>query len=214
MSEVPEMHTHAASVLFPVTALADRLGIRWMLTPGWAGPGWTGDMLIVDSTDRYNDLLVWHEIAHWLAASPEQRHLADYGIGRPTNVDDHHVTLTSSAMRTITDGDTWDDAMYVGSDIGDAQEALAVEAMVWYPLVAGRCDDAAFAMTFEASSDFGAFDCDAADDGSPDWHFTYNADAICELFAPLGLDENAVRAWPATLAARSAQFASISIRAR
>ena len=177
--------------LYPSTKIADRLGIRWMITDDWCGPGWTGDMMIVEN-GGYGDQLFWHEICHWLVATPAQRKRADYGIGRPVNAMNTNTTFTSS-MRTVVDGETWDNTLPIRD--ADENEARAVELLIWYPLVVGRFDQHTFERTIMTASDFGTFNY-TRKRGKDKVEFSYDRKRCLAALKCVGISEEDALAWP------------------
>jgi hypothetical protein len=93
--------------MYPTLRLYDQLHIPYVVGPYNAAGGalWTGDVMILDSSDTYEDSGFFHELTHWLIASPRQRTLPDFGLGRwiGSNAD---TLFTSSATPHL----------YIGND--------------------------------------------------------------------------------------------------
>ena len=71
---------------FPSLKLYDSMGIPYVGHAGdWTGPLWTGHCMMLDIDDSYGDPGYWHELAHWMAAAPEQRQYPDFALGRQVN---------------------------------------------------------------------------------------------------------------------------------
>lgn len=64
-----------------IRPLCERLGIPTEVRAGAWEPwfGWNGKALDLGHRNSLADAI--HEIAHWLVAAPERRHLADFGLG-------------------------------------------------------------------------------------------------------------------------------------
>lgn len=63
-----------------IIALCERIGMPWEKAPGRPEPwhGWNGHSLNLASGAGVGSLV--HEVAHWLIAPPEWRHLPGFGI--------------------------------------------------------------------------------------------------------------------------------------
>ncbi len=71
---------------FPSLRLYDQLGIPYVVTSEqWGGPLWTGHCMMLSTDDSYDDPGFFHELCHYLAATPYQRKLPDFALGRQVN---------------------------------------------------------------------------------------------------------------------------------
>lgn len=131
---------------WPSLALYDRLGVPYVVGDfrNYGGALWTGHTMILNVRDIYGDPAFLHELVHWLAASPRQRELPDFGLDRQVN---HSASeqWTSSSTPWLYRPDT-SDLKYRGwgeecvtPRTASSQEALACHAMALYrPLACGR----------------------------------------------------------------------------
>lgn len=73
---------------FPSLRLYDQLGVPYVLhDSAWKGPLWTGHCMMLDLTDGYGDEGFFHELSHWIEATPRQRRYPDLAMGRQINCD-------------------------------------------------------------------------------------------------------------------------------
>lgn len=71
---------------WPSLKLYDKIGVPYVVTSDtWNGPLWTGHCMMLSTADGYGDAGFFHELCHWLVASPNQRRYPDFAIGRQVN---------------------------------------------------------------------------------------------------------------------------------
>lgn len=140
---------------WPSLRLYDRLEVPYVVIGGqvdrWPGPLWTGFCAVLDVDCGYGDPEFFHELVHWTVASPAQRRLPDFGIGRRVN--ETAVAFTSSATPHLytADGDNvphWlagggRDSMgwggpIVPAEVGGHQESVACWALFCYEPIVGH----------------------------------------------------------------------------
>lgn len=89
--------THVHSKHFPSLALYQRLGVPYILHSNpWEGPLWTVHAMMLSVLDSYEDPGFYHELCHWIEASPRQRTFPDFSLGKWVNADRDSVFLTST----------------------------------------------------------------------------------------------------------------------
>ena len=125
---------------WPSLRLYDLLGVPYVLgNIDWDGPLWTGHCMMLDTTDRFGDAGFFHELCHWLAASPAQRSWPDFGIDRQVNSDLEVFASSASPYAYVSDRDDqhrgWGGATR-NPTVSQAQEDVACRALGAYePLV-------------------------------------------------------------------------------
>lgn len=131
---------------FPSLDWYDYHGVPYIALPqnGWKGPVWTGREMILDTKEGYGDKAFFHELCHFLAASPEQWELPDFGLDRVTNSTDDSVAIYGfdrfSDLRFASKRG-WAGETCVSPDEAVRQETLACDAMWFYaPIVLGQWD--------------------------------------------------------------------------
>lgn len=81
---------------YPSLALYERLGVPYILHSNpWDGPLWTVHAMMLSVNDSYEDAGFYHELCHWIEASPKQRALPDFALGKWVNAD-REATFASS----------------------------------------------------------------------------------------------------------------------
>lgn len=71
---------------FPSLRLYDSLGVPYVLTSeDWDGPLWTGHCMMLSTAHGYLDEGFLHELGHWAEASPAQRKMPDFALGKWVN---------------------------------------------------------------------------------------------------------------------------------
>lgn len=135
--------------LWPSLKLYEKLGVPYVLhSNDWSGPLWTGHCMMLSTRDSYGDAGFFHELAHWLATSEEDRKHPDFRLGRQVNAQ-YDYTFATSSVATWADPDHnspphssrgknrgWgEDVM----DLGDASENefLACAALALYEPLCG-----------------------------------------------------------------------------
>lgn len=125
---------------WPSLRFYDQLGVPYVLGAfRWVGPLWTGHCMMLDTTDHYRDAGFFHELAHWLAATPRQRSLPDFGLDRQINAT-AEIYATSTTPFVFDQDDNFQQRGWgercVSPRTAQGQEGLACEALAVYePLV-------------------------------------------------------------------------------
>jgi hypothetical protein len=131
-------------VNFPSLDWYDHHNVPYIALPqnGWMGPIWTGREMILDTKEGYGDPAFFHELCHFLAATPEQRELPDFGLDRVTNGTGERVAIYGlerfSDPASLQDRRGWAGEECVSKREATRQEQLACDAMWFYaPIVLG-----------------------------------------------------------------------------
>lgn len=163
---------------FPSLRLYDQLGVSWMLTGDsgrfgeTSGPIWAGAFMILYTNSSYGDEGFFHELCHWIAASPAQRKLPDLALGRQINSSTDTFATSPSLGGVVWlegevegfEGDAdhnsgWGEKT-VSRSVAARQEALACHAMWFYrPLVRLEKWTAAHPSSYLAAVDFAGSVC-------------------------------------------------------
>jgi hypothetical protein len=89
---------------FPSLRLYDQLGIPYVLfSQGWDGPLWTGHCMMLSIKDGYGDAGFFHELCHWIEATPAQQRMPDFALGKQINAT-HDSTFATSTSPYLWDG--------------------------------------------------------------------------------------------------------------
>lgn len=88
---------------FPSLRLYDRLNVPYVLfSAPWEGPLWTGHCMMLSTVDGYGDAGFFHELCHWIEASPAQRRWPDFALGKQVNAGWDAVFTSSSTPHLWT----------------------------------------------------------------------------------------------------------------
>lgn len=134
--------------VFPSLRLYDTLGINYIVGSDLSqGPLWTGFAMLLDVDDDFGDPVFFHELAHWLIATPSQRRRPDFGLGQQPNASSGRM-FTSSTMTGVAapkdahfeplEGRGWGEEC-VSTITAERQERLACIALAVYEPLAGVC---------------------------------------------------------------------------
>lgn len=89
---------------FPSLRLYDELEVPYVLfSDGWEGPLWTGHCMMLSTVDGYGDAGFFHELCHWIEATPAQRRWPDFALGKQVNAK-WDLTFTSSTTPRLWQG--------------------------------------------------------------------------------------------------------------
>lgn len=139
---------------WPSLRLYDRLEVPYVVIGGqadrWPGPLWTGFCAVLDVDCGYGDPEFFHELVHWAAASPAQRLLPDFGLGRRVNETATAFTSSATPHLHTADGDNvphwiatgdraamgWGEPV-VTAEVGGHQESIACWALFCYEPMVG-----------------------------------------------------------------------------
>jgi len=84
---------------FPSLRLYDALGVPYVVHDAkWLGPLWTGHCMMLDTTDSFEDAGFFHELCHWIEASPTQRKSPDFALGKQVNSGDVEFATSTSPL--------------------------------------------------------------------------------------------------------------------
>lgn len=178
----------------PTTKVMDELGIPWMILPNYQGPQVFNGAIMYPgevkggeiTTDRYGDVGLWHELCHYLVASPKQRNLPDYGLGVNANADIRTpFSGNLGGVQVENEEHSWGDEWRPAKRTSKAQEAFACCAIAVYDLyvTGGPLSD----LAVTTYGDFGG--------RSPD-HPSRWADKLSTILAPVKkISPEGIREW-------------------
>lgn len=87
--------THATH--YPSLALYNALGVPYIVHGSdWGGPLWTVHAMMLSTVDTYGDAGFFHELCHWIEASPKQRTYPDFSLGKWVNANRSEVFASST----------------------------------------------------------------------------------------------------------------------
>lgn len=132
---------------FPSLRIYDRLDVPYVLTgERWAGPLWTGHCMMLSTRDGYGDEGFLHELAHWVEASPTQRRMPDFALGKQVNANNEvfatstspHINNPNDRRRRRADRNVGWGEPTVSLSTATAQEERACLVMYLYHALVGN----------------------------------------------------------------------------
>lgn len=83
--------------MFPSLRIYDQLEVPYVLTgEQWEGPLWTGHCMMLATPNGFGDEAFLHELGHWVEASPKQRMMPDFALGKWVNGKDMLFATSTS----------------------------------------------------------------------------------------------------------------------
>lgn len=127
--------------LYPSLRIYDELGVDYILLDKAEGPQWTGKTMLLEAS--FDDMGIFHELAHWWVASEHQRKFPDFALGRQVSGLSHRFTasnvdylyLAGTEPRKPGHNNGWGENT-IPTEVAGKQESFACFAMLLHlPIV-------------------------------------------------------------------------------